>query len=53
MEREIAREEDERRASYYESPRHTMQIDFNAYVAALHREIKAGSRRPKQKGSAV
>ena len=30
---------------FYDSPRHRMQVDFNTYVADLHKEIERGAER--------
>ena len=30
---------------FYDSPRHRMQVDFNTYVADLHKEIERGRER--------
>ena len=30
---------------FYDSPRHRMQVDFNTYVADLHKEIERGAQR--------
>lgn len=35
---------------FYNSPRHTIQVDFNAYVADLLKEIKRGEKRAKKNG---
>lgn len=35
---------------YYQSARHTMQIDFDHYVAHLKKEIKQGKKRALEKG---
>jgi len=45
MERTIAADEEEYLAHFYDSPRHRMQVDFNAYVADLLKEIERGARR--------
>ena len=36
-------DEKEHLGHFYDSPRHRMQVDFNTYVADLHKEIAAGS----------
>ena len=37
---------------YYASARHTIQVDFNIYVADLHKEIARGERRARAAGYA-
>lgn len=46
MARVIAADEAEYLGHFYDSPRHRMQVDFNSYVADLHKEIERGARRP-------
>ncbi len=38
-------DEKEHLGHFYDSPRHRMQVDFNMYVADLHKEIAAGTER--------
>ena len=38
-------DEKEHLGHFYDSPRHRMQVDFNVYVADLHKEIAAGTER--------
>ena len=45
MERAIVADEQEYLGHFYDSPRHRMQVDFNAYVRDLHAEIERGARR--------
>ena len=45
MERTIAADEKVHIGHFYESARHTMQVDFNTYVRDLHDEIKRGRKR--------
>jgi hypothetical protein len=45
MARVIAADEQEYLGHFYDSPRHRMQVDFNSYVADLHKEIERGARR--------
>ena len=40
-----AADEKEHLGHFYDSPRHRMQVDFNVYVADLHKEIAAGTER--------
>ncbi len=47
MARVIADDERKYQAHYYASRRHTMQVNFEPYVADLMREIAAGARRVK------
>jgi hypothetical protein len=46
MARVIADDEEAYLGHFYDSPRHRMQVDFNTYVADLHKEIERGARRP-------
>ena len=48
MARVIAEDEKRYQAHYYASRRHTMQVNFEPYVADLAREIVAGGRRVRQ-----
>ena len=41
----IAEDEAEYLGHFYDSPRHRMQVDFNAYVRDLHAEIERGTAR--------
>jgi cation diffusion facilitator CzcD-associated flavoprotein CzcO len=50
MEREVRRERDRMRRRYVASKRHTMEVDFDDYLLALRREIKAGARRARAGG---
>lgn len=43
---DIKREREQMRKRYGNSPRHTMQVDYEPYVKALLKEMKRGSRRP-------
>ncbi len=44
--REAAAAQDTRaRRRFYDSPRHTMEVDFDAFLADLRRERRAGARR--------
>lgn len=36
---------------FYNSPRHTIQVDFHAYCDDLQKEIKRGAQRAKQSGN--
>ncbi|MEO0981924.1 MAG: NAD(P)-binding domain-containing protein [Pseudomonadota bacterium] len=45
MERVIAADEKLHLGHFYDSPRHTMQLDFNVYVADLMKEIERGRKR--------
>lgn len=42
---DIRREEEARRRRYVASPRHTMQVDFDAYLHELGKERRRGQRR--------
>jgi dimethylaniline monooxygenase (N-oxide forming) len=48
--RDVTSEEDELRARYVTSPRHTMQIDPAEYTRALDMEWRAGRRRARNGG---
>ena len=45
MHRVTADDEKVHLGHFYDSPRHRMQIDFNTYVADLHKEIDRGGER--------
>ena len=47
MEAAIAKDEETHLGHFYESARHTMQVDFNIYVNDLLGEIKHGEKRAK------
>ncbi|MEL6246327.1 MAG: NAD(P)-binding domain-containing protein [Pseudomonadota bacterium] len=47
MERVIAADEKLHSGHFYESARHTMQVDFNTYVADLLKEITRGEKRAR------
>jgi len=47
MERIIQADEKMHNGHFYDSARHSMQVDFNKYVADLMKEIKRGERRAK------
>ena len=53
MERIIVEDEAEHRGQYYNSPRHTIQVDFNLYVRDLVKEIERGAKRAKAKGGVL
>jgi len=50
MEQVIVKDEEFHLGQYYRSPRHTIQVDFNHYVADLMKEIGKGERRAKAQG---
>jgi cation diffusion facilitator CzcD-associated flavoprotein CzcO len=50
MERIIVKDEAFHLGQYYRSPRHTIQVDFNHYVADLKKEIAKGEKRAKAQG---
>jgi cation diffusion facilitator CzcD-associated flavoprotein CzcO len=50
MEAEMRREHDRLRRRYVASKRHTMEVDFDDYLFALRRELKAGARRAREEG---
>ncbi len=45
MNRVIKADEDMYTGHFYQSARHTMQLDFNKYVWDMHKEIKRGAKR--------
>ncbi len=47
MESAMARDEQLHRGHFYDSPRHTMQVDFNLYVRDLVGEIERGKKRAR------
>lgn len=49
MAADMAAEESARRRRYVASPRHTMQVDFDAYLLALEKERRAGRRRARRR----
>jgi len=53
MERVIAADAELHRGQYYNSPRHTIQVDFNVYVRDLQKEIERGAKRAAAKGNAL
>ena len=50
MERDMRREHERMRRRYVASKRHTMEVDFDDYLFALRRELKAGARRAREAG---
>jgi len=50
MEGAIAREQEAMARRYVRSKRHTMQVDFDAFLSQLQREWKAGARRAEAGG---
>jgi len=53
MRKVTAQDEQRHLGQYYPSKRHTIQVDFNAYVADLKKEIVKGERRAKATGYAL
>lgn len=47
-----AADEEAHLGHFYDSPRHRMQVDFNVYVADLHKEIQRGTTRARGTGAA-
>lgn len=47
MDETIAGDEKAQNGHFYESARHSMQVDFNKYVTDLKKEIKRGEKRAK------
>ncbi len=52
MHRIIAADEDYYTGHYYAARRHTIQLDFDHYVAALKKELRRGAKRAAALGSA-
>ena len=50
MEADMRREQERMRRRYVASKRHTMEVDFDDYLFALRRELKAGARRAREAG---
>jgi cation diffusion facilitator CzcD-associated flavoprotein CzcO len=50
MERDMQREHERLRRRYVASKRHTMEVDFDDYLFALRRELKAGADRARAAG---
>ncbi len=50
MERHVRGEHERMRRRYVASKRHTMEVDFDDYLFALRRELKAGARRSREAG---
>lgn len=50
MDAEVRREHERMRRRYVASKRHTMEVDFDDYLFALRRELKAGAPRARQQG---
>jgi hypothetical protein len=51
MRMDIARDDAKYLAGFYDSPRHTMQVDFGHYVADLMTELKRGGRRASRRAA--
>ncbi len=51
MDRITAADETAHLGHYYNSPRHTIQVDFNLYVRDLQKELKAGELRARRAGN--
>lgn len=50
MKQAIVADEKIHKGHYYDSPRHSMQVDFSKYVADLNKEMKRGAKRVKVSG---
>lgn len=50
MEADMRREQERMRRRYVASKRHTMEVDFDDYLFALRRELRAGARRARESG---
>jgi dimethylaniline monooxygenase (N-oxide forming) len=50
MRRLTERERRRARRRYVPSPRHTMEVDFSAYMAGIRSELRAGERRARRRG---
>ncbi len=53
MHRTIAADDDYYLSQYYQSRRHTIQLDFDHYVKALKKELVNGEKRAKAQGYAL
>jgi dimethylaniline monooxygenase (N-oxide forming) len=53
MEDDVRRERDQMFKRYVASKRHTMQVDFDNYLYALGKELKAGATRARDEGFPV
>jgi dimethylaniline monooxygenase (N-oxide forming) len=53
MERDLERERAKMFKRYVASKRHTMQVDFDNYLYALNKELKAGAVRAREAGFAL
>lgn len=47
IEQDMVQEREVMRKRYGNSPRHTMQVDFEPYVESVKKEMKRGARRPR------
>ncbi len=50
MERDMRRQNERMRRRYVASKRHTMEVDFDDYLFALRREVRAGAQRARSAG---
>lgn len=48
----VDRDEEKHLGQYYDTPRHTIQVDFSRYVKDLHKEIAAGEKRAATRAGA-
>ena len=53
MERIITADEEYYTGQYYAARRHTIQLDFDHYVRALHKELAQGAKRAVARGKAL
>jgi hypothetical protein len=53
MEQDMEQERAKMFKRYVASKRHTMQVDFDNYLHALNKELKAGAVRARQDGFAL
>ncbi|MEC3952335.1 NAD(P)-binding domain-containing protein [Nocardia sp. CDC153] len=53
MNEAIRQAEESRSGRYYDSPRHTIQIEFEPYVRDLHKEMARGAKRAEAHGFAL
>ncbi len=53
MRRTIAADEEYYTGFYYQARRHTIQLDFDHYVAALNKELTKGAKRAAARGNAL
>lgn len=53
IDQQLREQETRRRGRYYDSPRHTIQVEFQPYVQRLTKELEAGAARAAAAGNAL